>query len=199
MSSDNWYVAYKGKVYGPYFQAEIIRLFRDGKFHTQETYFCQDGGSEWIPLEQIPWLGSEIMIRPAGLGLAELAEQSIESLSVPKLPVESSRLLRQKAVNPEPLRPEETYPRLRTYLRLLETVNSVFLYVTWIICGILAVLNLANGIPQFVLGCLVLSLIAGLAYLGYLGTYAGIEFVYVILNIERNTRQLVERQPPPSS
>ncbi len=96
---------------------------------------------------------------------------------------------------------EKRYPNLRHYLELMKDVAKIILVGTWILLALFAVwakLSLNLG-PLDAAAVVFSSLLwAGLAYFYYVVTMVGLEFVWVVIDIEENTRSLdlSSRQQP---
>lgn len=88
----------------------------------------------------------------------------------------------------------DRYGNLKKYLiwsKQLAFLQLVLIYITAAILLISAILasifTFASGI-ELLIGILVSAIIAGIGYVIYVFTLAGIEFVFVIIDIESNTR-----------
>ena len=98
---------------------------------------------------------------------------------------------------PRLIQNETRYPNLRKYLELMKRVALIVLCGTWALLAVVVVLTIADSrstmtdppdtVAAISIGSLLLAVVA---YFWYLVTLAGLEFIWVIIDIEENTRSL---------
>ena len=95
----------------------------------------------------------------------------------------------------EPLGSDQ-YGNLKKYLNWSKQIAFLQLVLFYILAAILlisailaSIFTFASGI-ELLIGILVSAITAGIGYVFYVFTLAGIEFVFVIIDIESNTRSI---------
>lgn len=200
MAEARWYVSRNGKVLGPYTQSDIVRMQRDGKL-TGEVYVCEDGGEAWVSVTDCEWL----KLTPAADSPLDNGPRQV----IPPAIAPSPNL--RSAPKASLGKVEESYPKLRMYLGWMEVLERICLWLGMGGCVLLALASIVQALLlmryslemalfQLIFGLFASTLLAILCYIAYVVGLAAIEFVHVFIDIERNTRQLVElqRRPPPA-
>jgi len=221
MAASNWYLSRNGKVLGPYSQSEIVRMKRDGKL-TGEVYVCEDGGDAWIPVDDCDWLNDAPAPDRLAEARREAARESSREDPVTPTPAPRASTRDVKRPPPVgslarssgkssgkawESSGEQRYPKLRQYLKLLSILADVMFGLGCagaglvLVSSLIAAAGLARlgggignglGLINLLSGIFVSALIVALCYIARIAEKAGIEFVHVFLDIEQNTRDLLD-------